>query len=188
MATEDRRHYNQTTDGNVAYDLTYQRNAVPVPDGGQPYLQPRRQRRTSSGEIARRRMTTRTRVRLRPKESIAPFPVVIFALSAVMAVMVLVSNVQLNSIYARSVELQSQLTQLQTEGEILKAEYEEVFNQDVLNAAVKKAGNLNPSSSDQIVYVELSDPDNVVVYNREEKTGIEQFWESVRTFFAEIGS
>ena len=33
----DRRRYNRTIDGNVAYDLNYQRNTVPVPDGGQPY-------------------------------------------------------------------------------------------------------------------------------------------------------
>ena len=44
----DRRRYNRTIDGNVAYDLNYQRNTVPVPDGGQPYPQPRRQRRTRS--------------------------------------------------------------------------------------------------------------------------------------------
>ena len=32
----DRRRYNRTIEGNVAYDLNYQRNTVPVPDGGQP--------------------------------------------------------------------------------------------------------------------------------------------------------
>ena len=64
----DRRRYNRTIDGNVAYDLNYQRNTVPVPDGGQPYPQhPCRQRRTRCGEAARRRMTTRPKVRLSPK-------------------------------------------------------------------------------------------------------------------------
>ena len=188
MATDDRRRYNRTTEGNVAYDLNYQRNAVPVPDGGEPYPQPRRQGRTRSGEIARRRMTTRTRVRLRPKESVAPFPIVGFALAAVMAVMVLVSNVQLNSIYSKTVSLQSQLTQLQTEGEKLRAEYETVFNQNVLNKAVKEAGNLTPSNGGQIVYVELSDPDNVIVYHQEEKTEIERFLDSIHAFFAGNGS
>ena len=186
----DRRRYNRTIDGNVAYDLNYQRNTVPVPDGGQPYpQQPRRQRRTRSGEVARRRMTTRPKVRLRPKEAVTPFAVIGFALAAVMAVLVLVSNVQLNGIYASTVALQSQLTELQTEGDSLKAEYEEVFNTDTLQAAVKKAGNLTPSDSGLIVFVELSDPDNVIVYNqKEEPTGIEAFLESVRSLFAGIGS
>ena len=54
---------------------------------------------------------------------------------------------------------------------------------------MKKAGNLTPSDSGQIVYVELSDPDNVIVYNqKEEPTGIEAFLESVRSLFAGIGS
>ena len=66
----------------------------------------------------------------------------------------------------------------------LKAEYEEVFNQDVLSKAVKKAGNLKPVTSDQIVYVELSDPDNIVVYEQEQKRGgIADFFQSVRDFF-----
>lgn len=48
----DRRRYNRTIDGNVAYDLNYQRNTVPVPDGGQPYpQQPRRQRRTAAEKL-----------------------------------------------------------------------------------------------------------------------------------------
>ncbi len=182
MATEKRR-YNQTTNGNVAYDLNYQRNTVPVPDGGQPYRQPNRQRRTRNGEIAR------PRVRLRPREAVTPFAVVGFALAAVMAILVLVSYVQLNEIYTSTVSLQSQLTELQTEGDTLKAEYEEVFNTDKLQEAVKKAGNLSPSNSSQIVYVELSDPDNVVVFNqKEEPTGIGAFLESVRSLFAGIGS
>lgn len=188
MAADERRRYDRTTEGNVAYDLNYQRNAVPVPDGGEPYPQPRRQTRTRSGEVARRRMTTRTRVRLRPRESVAVFPIVGFALAAVLAVMVLVSNVQLNSVYSRTVSLQSQLTQLQTEGEKLRAEYEAVFNQEMLNEAVKKAGTLTPANSNQIVYVELSDPDNVIVYNQEEKTEIERFLDSVRGFFTHGGS
>lgn len=184
MAT-DRKRYNRTMDGNVAYDLNYQRNTVPVPDGGQPYPRPRRQRRTSSGEIARRRMTTRPRVRLRPKEAVTPFAVVGFAIAAVMAVLVLISNVQLNGIYADTVSLRDQLTELQAEGDSLKAEYEEVFNTETLQKAVDKAGNLNPSNNSQIVYVELSDPDNVVVYHqKEESTGIEAFLESVRSLFA----
>ena len=62
-----------------------------------------------------------------------------------------------------------------------------MFNTDTLQAAVK-AGNLTPSDSGQIVYVELSDPDNVIVYNqKEEPTGIEAFLESVRSLLRASG-
>lgn len=188
MATGERR-YNRTTNGNVAYDLNYQRNTVPVPDGGQPYQRPDRQRRTQTREVTRRRMAARPRVRLRPREAVTPFAIVGFALAAVMAVLVLVSNVQLNGIYANTVSLKNHMTELQTQGDSLKAEYEEVFNTEKLQAAVKKAGNLSPSNSSQIVYVALSDPDNVVVYHQKEKpTGINAFLESVKSLFIGIGS
>lgn len=45
MANEKRR-YQHTTYGNVAYDLNYQRNVVPVPDGGEPSRQPRPRKHT----------------------------------------------------------------------------------------------------------------------------------------------
>ena len=182
MANEKRRHQ-QTTYGNVAYDLNYQRNVVPVPDGGEPSRQaPRKHTRT--GQRQRRRVMTRPKVKLRPREAVAPWAVVGFGLVTVAAVLVLVSYVRLNNVYANTVALQSQLTTLQTEENTLKAEYEEVFNQDVLSKAVKEAGNLKPITSDQVVYVELSDPDNIVVYEQEQKRGgIADFFQSVRDFF-----
>ena len=177
MANEKKR-YQQTTYGNVAYDLNYQRNVVPVPDGGEPSRQPQPRKHTRTGTRQRRRVMTRPKVKLRPREAVTPTAVVGFAL------VVLFSYVKLNNVYASTVALQNQLTTLQTEENTLKAEYEEVFNQDVLSKAVKKAGNLKPVTSDQIVYVELSDPDNIVVYEQEEKSGgIAAFFQSVRDFF-----
>lgn len=180
MANEKKR-YQQTTYGNVAYDFNYQRNVVPVPDGGEPSRQPRPRKQERTGTRPRRRVMTRPRVKLRPRDAIALDAVVGFALAIVIAVVVLFSYVDLNSVYADSVELQQQLTTLQAEENTLKAEYEEVFNQDVLNKAVKKAGNLKPISNEQVVYVELSDPDNIVVYETEgEGNIVERFIQSAR--------
>lgn len=181
---EKKRRSNQVTYGNVAYDLNYQRNVVPAPDGVEPYRRPRPRKQERPGTRQRRRVVARPKVRLRPKEAIAPFAVLGFALVAVMAVLVLVSYVQLNSVYADTVALRNELTALQLEESALKAEYEEVFNTDVLNKAVKKAGNLKPATSDQVVYVELSDPDNIVVYEQEQESGgISAFLENVLSFF-----
>lgn len=180
MANEKKR-YQQTTYGNVAYDLNYQRNVVPVPDGGEPSRQPRPRKHTRTGTRQRRRVVTRPKVKLRPREAVTPLAICGFGLATVMAVLVLFSYVKLNDVSANVVALQSQLTTLQTEENTLKAEYEEVFNQDVLSKAVKKAGNLKPISNDQVVYVELSDPDNIVVYEQEpERNGVSKFLESVR--------
>lgn len=181
---DQRRHSNRTTYGNVAYDLDYQRNVVPVPDGGEPYHRPRPRKQERTGVRPRRRVVTRPKVRLRPKEAVAPFAVIGFALVAVMAAVVLVSYVQLNSVYADTVELRNDLIALQSEESALKAEYEEVFNTDVLNQAVKKAGNLKPAANDQVVYVELSDPDNIVVYEqKEESGGISAFLQNALSIF-----
>lgn len=183
MANEKKR-YQQTTYGNVAYDLNYQRNVVPVPDGGEPSRQPQPRKQPRTGQRQRRRVMTRPKVKLRPKEAVSPLAIVGFTAAVVLAVWVLFSYVELNNVYASTVSLQNQLTTLQTEENTLKAEYEEVFNQDVLNKAVKKAGNLKPITSDQVVYVELSDPDNIVVYEQEpERNGVSKFLENVRDFF-----
>lgn len=183
MANEKRR-YQQTTDGNVAYDFNYQRNVVPVPDGGEPSRQPRPRKQNRTGARPRRRVMTRPKVKLRPRDAIAVDAVVGFIVVALMAMVVLFSYVKLNSVYADSVELRQQLVTLQAEESTLKAEYEEVFNQDVLNKAVKKAGNLKPISNEQVVYVELSDPDNIVVYDTAgEDNIVERFIQSVRDVF-----
>ena len=58
MANEKKR-YQQTTYGNVAYDLNYQRNVVPVPDGGEPSRQPQPRKHTRTGTRQRRRVMTR---------------------------------------------------------------------------------------------------------------------------------
>ena len=54
-----------------------------------------------------------------------------------------------------------------------------------LEQAVAENGTLAKPTSDQSIYIDLSEPDNAVVYNSSEgATGIAGFFQAVRSLFA----
>lgn len=149
--------------GNVAYDT----GALPLRRGRRnPQLQELPLVRPRRG--AKEQVRTRVKVNLRPKEEYSLLPAIGFLVAALMAVMVIMSYSQLNGIYAQTVQIRDQLTTLQSEEGRLRAQYEEVFDQGTLQAAVDSAGDqLSEARSDQKIYVDLSEPDNAVVYHQE---------------------
>ena len=101
-----------------------------------------------------------------------------------MAVMIIVGYSQLNAIYAQTVDARDQLATLEAEETRLRAQYEEVFDQGTLQAAVASAGGqLSEARSDQKIYVDLSEPDNAVVYSQSgEKSllqSLKDLWKSL---------
>ena len=135
-----------------------------------PLVRPRKKCQTQE------QIQGRLKVNLRPKESISIVPVLGFAAAVVMAVMILFSYTQLNAIYAETVTVRDELSELQEEGEKLEARYEEIFDQATLQKAVEDADvNLSEASSSQKIYVDLSEPDSTVVYG-EESGLLEQIW------------
>ena len=77
-----------------------------------------------------------------------------------------------------------QLATLEAEETRLRAQYEEVFDQGTLQAAVASAGGqLSEARSDQKIYVDLSEPDNAVVYSQSgEKSllqSLKDLWKSL---------
>ncbi|MCD7760470.1 MAG: hypothetical protein LUH16_01640, partial [Clostridiales bacterium] len=141
-----------------------------------PLVRPRKKGQTQD------QVQSRLRVNLRPKESVSILPVLGFAAAAVMAVMILFSYTQLNTIYAETVIVRDELSELQEEGEKLEARYEEVFDQAALQEAVDNADvELSEAGSDQKIYVDLSEPDSAVVYG--ENAGlleqIQALWDSL---------
>ena len=64
------------------------------------------------------------------------------------------------------VTLRSELTTLQTENATLSAEYEKVFDMERIQAAV--GDTMVRPTEEQIVYLDLSEPDSVVLYGEEE--------------------
>lgn len=90
-----------------------------------------------------------------------------FGAVAAMAVVLLMGYIQLTVLSAETVELQSQLSALQTENMDLSNQYEQMFDLEAVKEAADAAGMSRPTSG-QIVYIDLSDGDTAVVYQQEE--------------------
>lgn len=182
MATRPRRQnpFHAATYGNVAYDVNTRGNVA-----YQPERQTQRQR--VSEDHLRRARQPRTRVELRPQQSISVTAVLGFVLAAVLAVGVLASYVQLNSVYANTVSAQSALTELESTYAKLEAEDQQIFDNETLQKAAEEAGLVEPGVGQQ-VYLELSEPDSTVVYQQKAKTsGLQGCWNAVKSFFGNIG-
>ena len=79
--------------------------------------------------------------------------------------MLLLSYVQLTTLAADTVALKSELTVLQAENVSLTAQHEQMFDLATVKEVAEAAGMSKPSSS-QIYYIDLSEPDSVVVYQQ----------------------
>ena len=158
-----RRHFTTRYDsyGSVAYAPVYEGNVVRAPrreEEYQPAPQPRRR------EQSRRQEVKRTQVEVRQAGAVAPFAVVGFIAVAIFAALVLFSHAQSTVLNAEIVELRGQLTTLEAENAKLSAQYEQVFDMAAIQSAVGE-GMTRPSGS-QVVYLDLSEPDTVVVFDK----------------------
>ena len=84
-----------------------------------------------------------------------------------LAVMVLMSYIQLTVLSGQTVALKNELSQLQTQNVSLTTQYERMFDLATVKAAAEEAGMTKPSNS-QICYVDLSGGDTAVVYQQSE--------------------
>ena len=100
----------------------------------------------------------------------APFAVVGFLAVAVFAALLILSYAQLAVANDAMVTLRGQLSDLQAEHATLSAQYEKVFDMDKLQAAV--GGEMARPDSDQVTYIDLSEPDQVTVYAEERAGGL----------------
>ena len=160
MATSRRFTTRYDSYGSVAYAPVYEGNAVRAPrreEEYQPSPQPRRR------EQPHRRAVARTQVEVRQAGAVAPFAGVGFLAVAIFAALLLVSHAQSTVLNAEVVELRSQLSALETEHAKLSAQYEQVFDMEKIQAAVGDT-MVRPTNS-QAVYLDLSEPDTVVVYD-----------------------
>ncbi len=154
------------TYGSVAYAPAYDGSAVRAPRRQEEVLQPAP--RPRQREQVRRRSLERTRVQVRQAGQVAPFAVVGFLAVAVFAALLVMSYAQLAVSNSAMSSLRGELEDLQAEHAVLAAEYEKVFDMDKLQAAV--GGEMVRPDSDQVTYIDLSEPDQVTVY-AEERTG-----------------
>ena len=179
-----------STYGNVAYKLDYYSDVVAVPQprvAPMPRTAPKAQPKADPQVTTRVRERSRVRVTTRQQQAVAPFAIIGFLAAAAIAVVLLLGNIQLNSIYADNVQLQKQLTTLETEHADLTAQFELKFDQAKLEAAVAADGTLAKPNSNQSVYIDLSEPDNAVVSgNEKQSTGVDGFFKTVGDLFSSV--
>ena len=147
-----------TVNGSLAYDLDY---AV------------RERELRHAGEAPRTRGKTKAkvhetpRVLVRARQVVSPLAVLSVAAIMGLALLVLMSYVQLTMLSAETVELRSRLTELETENVSLTAQYQRMFDMASVKEAAEAAGMSKPSST-QMSRLDLSAGDSAVAYRQKE--------------------
>ena len=102
---------------------------------------------------------------MREAGEVSPFAVIGFAAVGVFAALLIFSYAQF--VMANdAVTLRNDLKTLQAENVTLSARYEQVFDMERIQAAV--GDTMVRPTEEQIVYLDLSEPDSVVLYGEEE--------------------
>jgi len=153
-------------DGSLAHDLDWAVRERELNHAGEL---PRR--REIELEVPKVRTETKRKVQVREKQHVSLFTLFGFAAVLGMAVLVLMSYIQLTVLSADTVALKSQLSALETEHVRLTAQYEQMFDLAAVQEAAEAAGMVKPGSS-QISYIDLSEGDSAVVYRREDPSAL----------------
>ena len=178
-ANQPKKNPRVAMDGNAAYWMNTKPKIVELPPQ-QERVERTPQKRSSS--------QTRRKFAVRAQQKISVTAVAGFVVAAMLAVGVLTSHIQLASVYADTVAAQNEIEELEEQHAKLQAEYETIFDVETLKEAAETAG-LQEATSGQEVYMELTEPDNAVVYqSNEEQTGIKGYVQAVKSFFAGLGT
>lgn len=155
-ARDTRYRERQTVNGSLAYDLDY---AV------------RERELRHAGEAPRAREKAKVyeapRVLLRARQVVSPLAMLSVAAIMGLALLLLMSYMQLTALSTETVKLQSQLTELAEENVSLTAQYQRMFDMASVKEAAEAAGMSKPSST-QMSRLDLSAGDSAVAYRQEE--------------------
>lgn len=163
----ERKYYDPYRNAGYAYDGSAARVLVPEEPREVAQPRPRPQRRA----VPRSEQLARPTVEVREAGHVSLFAVTGFATIAVMAVLILMSIVQLNAISDEVVSMESRMTTLLSEEETLLARYEMAYDLGAIESAVTAEGTMSRPQPGQIIYVDLTEPDSVVLYQQEENEG-----------------
>ena len=104
---------------------------------------------------------------------------------AAFAALLLFSHVQYTVLNGEVASLRSQMTKLQSDNATLSAQYEKVFDLDTIQNTV--GDTMVRPTGDQVVYIDLSEPDSVVLYGQEEgQGGLSGAIQSVKTIVGDM--
>ena len=182
MASRRREATQYNTYGSVAYAPAYEGGAIRIPRREE---EQHRRPQPKQREHVRRRELTRTQVQVRQAGHVAPFAVSGFLAVAAFAVLLLLCHVLYTVLKGEVASLRSQMTKLQTENATLSAQYEKVFDLDTIQNTVGDA--MVRPTGDQVVYIDLSEPDSVVLYGQEEgQGGLSGAIQSVKTIVGDM--
>ena len=159
MAAE-RKSRRFTTYGSVANKTEYQ-SAAPQRRGPERNPRPRVK--------PRERTVARPRVQVRPQEAIAPVAILGFAAVLLCAVLLVMSGAQLAMVKDETNTLRTQMRQLEQEEDFLLAKYEVTFDLKAIEAQFTADGSMVKAGPGQVVYLDLSEGDQVVYYDAAEQ-------------------
>ena len=117
-------------------------------------------------EQARPKVHRREQVLVRERQQVPVLTVVGVAAVIGLAVMLLLSYVQLTTLAADTVSLRSELSALQAENVTLTAQHEQMFDMATVKEVAAAAGMGKPTSS-QITYLDLASEDSATVFQTE---------------------
>ena len=171
--TVRRASYDPYRNLNYQYDGSAVRVAQEEED-----LQPQPRVRPRERELAR------PKVAVRPAGKVSLFAVTGCGAVAVLAVLILMSYIQLTTISNQVVSLNSEMTQLRGEEATLRARYELAYDLGAIEKAVTSDGSMSRPQAGQMVYVDLTEPDSVVLYHPDETT--DGFWGSLEQIVGSV--
>ena len=177
--TMKRRSYDPYRNMSYAYDGSAAR-VLEQEEVLRPRPQPRVRPRHAQLE--------RPKVEVRPAGKVSLFAVAGFVTVAALAVMILMSTVQLMSVSDEVVSIENQIRELKSEEATLLARYEMAYDLGAIESAVTADGSMSRPQAGQIIYVDLIEPDIVVLYSQTEAAeglwgSITQFWDSLLAYF-----
>ncbi len=147
----------RSVDGSLAHDLDWAVRERELRHAGEA-----RPKQKQAAKIHRA-----VRVRVRERQYVSKFAVAGAAAVGVLAVLVLMSYVQLTMLSSEMVKLQSELEELETENVVLTAQYEQMFDMATVKEAAEAAGMRKPSSG-QLYHLDMSGGDRAMAYDKEE--------------------
>lgn len=170
------------TYGSVAYAPAYDGNTVRAPRREEEL-------RRAPAPYPKRREQVRKQVRaqaqVRQAGAIAPFAVVGFLAVAIFAVMLVTSYAQLTVANDEMVKLRGELSALKSDNATLTAQYEKVFDLATIQKVV--GDTMVRPTNDQVVYIDLSEPDTVTIYQENAgHSGLQSILDGVGNVFGSI--
>lgn len=171
--------YNRYVSGSAAYDYDYlererrrraeqeRRERQRRAEQERREYAERRARAAAAEQRSAPRRKTAAVPRARERQRVSFLALLGFAAAAALLVMLLMDYARLTMISTKVVSMQNELATLQDEHVALVTQYEKTFDLTAVKEAAEAAGMAKPSAS-QICYVDLSGPDSVVIYTREE--------------------